>query len=320
MKLRDICIYLCTRYLALLCAPVLTIISVYIIINFPFSIGVLFIVIKILTYICIYKIWNIGFAFKNKLSYLFAEKFIYTSIYIVTLVLLNIFCIGFLGNYFICIIYTPILYEFISYKVFSGIGANNPNIGVSSPGSSNTGGSPPPGGGSNLSALGGGNQTSHSSSDSSDSSWSCYSDDVNEDDSEFTKDKKLANFVYDIECKNHNRVLDREEFNNSDLNPLNWTTSGSPLQQRTAREIESRLIYTHNSRVTRVNNGESIRNQSSFTLQHLGIGNRHPLFPSVKGILFPYSSTSRVRASQIYIYGPDLGWDRLKAIKGVQNQ
>ena len=184
---------------------------------------------------------------------------------------------------------------------------------TTNPGSPGNGGEPSPGGNNSDLAHYSADQRARSSSSSS--SISEYSELVHDSDSEYVKDKKFANFIFDTECRTIYVNQERDIFDNSDSNPLNWKRSDSPLHQRISREIESRLISTDSNRSTRIDNGEFIPNRNQYTLAQLEIGTSHPLFGSIKNILFPNSINRTVKPQNIIIYDPVLGLDKLKAIK-----
>lgn len=152
------------------------------------------------------------------------------------------------------------------------------------------------------------------SSDSG-STWSYDEYLIHDKDSAEVKDEKYADFVYDLLSEINGESMSREEFDKSDSNPLNWTSTNRILDKKVRGEVEARLVFEFYKRMYESDKDKLEGRSSSFTLKDLGINHKHLLSRPLAQILFPkeHFDSSIVRRGEIY--SPNIGLELLKALR-----
>jgi len=312
------------RYIFYLLTPILINISCLIYQGCPISIVTIpLIIFSVFTWFILNlhkRYTTLGLDIPN-VFFLFLKRLIVFVIFTSSLIIIDVLCIlffeqSFFDLYIKLIIFSTIILE--ECFVFCAGSSGGNSIGSASNPSGGGSNTPGNGGGSDNPGLVHDNSDTRSRRSSTGSSWSAYSDEIHADDTPFVRDRKFANFIYDVECKKRynqdsTSVLDRGEFDRSNLNPLNWNTSDSLGSRRLSWEVERMILDEHNRRLV-----NTTKNPYTFSLKQIGIDAAHPLHDRVRTILFPGLHPGDSRVLQGIVYSPEVGVDRLKAIRSAK--
>lgn len=254
----------------------------------------------------------------------FSHKYpiLYKLLFIISIYLVAVIALYFLAKHinYICELWKM----FKLWMDSTGYLSKGKQTRFDSPGTSGSGGPGEPGG----SGGGGGNnmssphntynKKSRSNSESSDnsSSSSVYSDIIHEGDTEQIKNKKFCNCLYDMECDKYGNgeLPNRNEFDNSYLNPMNWSSNGSNLNKRLASELQARIVYVYYKRKD-INTNLSVEMLHRFNLDELGIGEKHPLRASINRALYPNANLKNELNKNTVVFSEALSVTLLKTIR-----
>lgn len=154
---------------------------------------------------------------------------------------------------------------------------------------------------------------SNSDSGSDSGSDSEYSDVVKPQDTNWRKDKKFANFLFDQKLKRDDKAS-RVSFDASSSNPVNWNPTGSPENQALGYEIQKRILAKKAEWLKHAD--PTIRHKDSFKYNDIGFKANTIEYRRMSYILS--GADAQENFQNFVICGPALEGSKIKTIMNAK--